>query len=58
MGPFIAMGRWAGVEREGAGGGDRGPEEPVWFVRVLLLLFFAAFAAFVAMELLDVLANL
>lgn len=39
-------------------GGDGGPEEPVWFVRVLLLLFFAAFAAILALELRDVLRGL
>ena len=38
--------------------GEDGPQEPVWFVRVVLLLFFAAFAAFVALEVRDVLRAL
>ncbi len=38
-----------------AEGGREGPREPVWFVRAVLLLFFAAFAAYVALQVRDVL---
>ncbi len=31
-----------------------GAEEPIWFVRAVLLLFFAAFAGYVAIQLRDV----